>query len=148
MGKESMEAEERYLTRRASGIGPGIILLKAKICTHHPPTMACSRFLANADNSGFSIKEEGPQLGGESREKGQNRVHLPTKGYIQIGIGQQTRAVKARGSLAPAELGTSTPPWHWGALLRIRPENQAAKTKTDTGQNRVTPRITSTRPLW
>ena len=117
MGKKSMQAEERYLLSKcASGIGPGMILLKAKVCMHHPPTMPCSRFLTSADKSGFAIKEEGPQLGGESREKGQSQVHLPTKDYIQISIGHQTQAVKARGSLAPAELGTSTPPWHWGTL--------------------------------
>lgn len=53
MGKESMQAEQRYLSKCASGIGPGMILLKAKVCTHHPAAMTCSRFLTSAGKSGF-----------------------------------------------------------------------------------------------
>lgn len=44
MRKKSIQAEERYLTKRASRFGPEIILLKAEVCTHHPLTMTCSRF--------------------------------------------------------------------------------------------------------
>lgn len=149
MGKESIQAEERYLTKCANGISPGMILLKAKLCMHHPLIMACSRFLTSADKSGFTIKEEGHQLGGKTREKGQSQVHLPTKCYIQIGIGHQTQAVKARGSLAPVE--------HWVLphlpgtgvhCLCIQPENQVAQTKTNTGQNKIMPWIINTWPLW
>lgn len=48
MGQESKKAEERYLNKCARGIGPEMILLKAKICVHHPPSATCSRFLTNA----------------------------------------------------------------------------------------------------
>lgn len=113
-----------------------MVLLKAKICTHHPPAMACFSFLSGTDSSGFAVKEEGPQLGGESGEKGQSRVHLPTKDLIQMGVGHQTGAVKARGGLAPPVRnlrGTGA------QCLHIRPENQAAQNKTDTAQDEITP---------
>lgn len=122
MGKETTQAGERKLTNCASRIGPGMVLLKAKTCMRHPPTRARFRLLTSADRSGCAVKEEGAQLGGESREKGQSRVHLPTKGLIQIGVGHQTGAVTARGGLAPAVRnlrGTGVQPLH------IRPENQA-----------------------
>lgn len=68
---------------------PRMILLKAKVCMHHSPAMVCSRFLTSAGKTGISVKEEGPQLGEESRKMEQSQLYLPTQCYIQIGIGHQ-----------------------------------------------------------
>lgn len=64
-----------------------MVLLKAKVCI--TLSMVCSRFLTRAGKTGISIKEEGPHLGAESRNKGPSQVNFQTQYYVHVGIGHK-----------------------------------------------------------
>lgn len=76
MRKKSIQAEERYRTKRASGFGPEIILLKAEVCTHHPLTMTCSRFFTMQAKVALPSRRNDPSWEEIAEKRGRVRFIL------------------------------------------------------------------------
>lgn len=115
MGKESMQAEQRYLSKCAGGIHPGMMLLKAKVCTHHPATMTCSRFLTGAGKSGF-------QGGRTSAGRGEKGDGTETNASSNQGLPPNRHWAPNLSSESKGKFGTSRARYfHTSMALRCTP---------------------------
>lgn len=135
-GWESMQAEERCLTKRASGIGTGMILLKAKVCMHHSAAMVCSPVQAKlafpSRRKNRSWERRGEEKKGTEPSASSNPVLHSNRHWAP------NLTVKASGNLAPGD--QQVPPHLQDTRvhsLHIYPENQAAQAKTGTGQKKM-----------
>jgi len=117
MGQESVQAEERYLTKCTSGIGPEMSLLKAKVCMPHPTTMACSRFLTSAEKK-WLYHEGGKTPAGRGEQgKGTKSGASSNQVLHSNRHGAPNLDSESKGKFGTSRtLGTSTPSWHSGAL--------------------------------